>query len=134
MGRRVMILGCGRLGATVAQSLIDKGDTVTILDRDADNFRRLKEQPTLTMVVADGTSNEELIRHGIKETDVFISLASQDTINALAGQTALLTFGVASVVCRINDSARRHMYEAIGLKTVSPPEVMAQLVLDAMEN
>ena len=133
MGRRVMILGCGRLGATVAQALLDRGDEVTILDKDAANFRRLKEQPSLTMVVADGTSNEDLIRHGIQEVDVFISLAAQDTVNALAGQTAMMTFGVASVVCRINDATRRNMYEEIGLKTVSPPEVIAQLVLDATE-
>ena len=133
MAAQVLIVGCGRLGAMVAQALIDRGDRVTIVDTDAENFRRLTERPGLSMIVADGTSNEDLRRAGVESTDVFISLTAQDTVNALASQTAQLTFGVGKVVCRINDPVRREMYEALGLRTVSPSQVMTDLVLEAVE-
>jgi trk system potassium uptake protein len=134
MPRDVMILGCGRVGAMVAKALAAEGDNVVVIDRDADNFRRLAEGPNLRMVVADGTSSEELKRCGIEHMDAFISLTAQDTVNALAAQVAQLSFGVAAVVCRINDPIRRAMYEELGLRTVSPPQVMTELVLEALGN
>ena len=133
MAAHVLIVGCGRLGAMVAQALVDRGDQVTIVDTDAENFRRLAEQPGLSMIVADGTSNEDLRRAGVERADVFISLTAQDTVNALAAQAAQLTFGVSKVVCRINDPVRREMYEGLGLRTVSPSQVMTDLVLEAVE-
>lgn len=133
MAANVLIVGCGRLGALVATALVDRGDSVTIIDTDAENFRRLAEQPGLSMIVADGTSNEDLRRAGVERADVFISLTAQDTVNALAAQAAQLTFGVSKVVCRINDPVRREMYEGLGLRTVSPSQVMTDLVLEAVE-
>lgn len=133
MAANVLIVGCGRLGAMVATALVDRGDSVTIIDTDAENFRRLAEQPGLSMIVADGTSNEDLRRAGVESVDVFISLTAQDTVNALAAQAAQLTFGVNNVVCRINDPVRREMYEGLGLRTVSPSQVMTDLVLEAVE-
>ena len=133
MAMKVMIIGCGRVGSMVARTLVAQGDEVTILDTDAENFRRLAERPGLRMVVGDGTSNEVLRNMGIDEMDAFVSLTSQDTINALAAQAAQLTFGVRHVVCRINDPARQKMYEGLGLRTVSPSQVMTDLVIEALE-
>ena len=133
MAENIHIVGCGRLGAMVAKALVDKGDNVTILDTDPENFRRLAEQPGLSMLVADGTSNEDLRRSGIERADAFISLTAEDTVNALAAQVAQQTFGIQKVVCRINDPIRREMYEQLGLRTVSPPQVMTELVLQALE-
>ena len=132
MAANVLIVGCGRLGAMVATALVDRGDLVTIVDTDAENFRRLAERPGLNMIVASGTSNEDLRRAGVERADAFISLTGQDTVNALASQIAKVTFEVATVVCRINDPVRREMYEHLGLHTVSPTQVMSDLVLDAV--
>ncbi len=133
MARRVMIVGCGRLGAMVASALTQQGDEVTILDIDADNFRRLPETPLLQMVVADGTSDEDLRRVGIADVDAFVSLTAQDTVNALSAQSAKITFRVRNVVCRINDPSRRDMYEELGLRTVHPSQIITDLVLEALE-
>ena len=132
MARQVTIVGCGRVGAMVAQALVERGDEVTILDTDPDNFRRLEEGSLLHMVVADGTSNEDLRRCGIGDADAFISLTGQDTVNALSSQAAKVTFGVEAVVCRINDPVRREMYEELGLRTVSPTQILTDLVLEAL--
>ena len=133
MAENIHIVGCGRLGAMVAKALVDQGNNVTILDTDPENFRRLAEQPGLSMLVGDGTSNEDLRRSGIERADAFISLTAEDTVNALAAQVAQQTFGIQKVVCRINDPIRREMYEQLGLRTVSPPEVMTEVVLRALE-
>ncbi len=129
---RVMIIGCGRLGATLANVLLDRGDDVTIIDTNPEHFRRLRPRTTLHMFVGDGGSHEALRRTGIEEVNIFIAATGQDTTNALAAQSAQITFGVRSVICRVNDPIRRVMYEELGLKTVSPTETLASLALDAM--
>ncbi len=133
MARRVMIVGCGRLGAMVAKTLVDRGDTVTVLDIDQENFRRLSEQEGLRMLVADGTSSESLRRAGIEGMDSFIALTAQDTVNALSAQCAQVTFGIKNIVCRINDPIRREMYEEMGLRAVSPTQLMSYMVIEALE-
>lgn len=133
MTRRVMIVGCGRLGASVAAALIERGDRVTVLDTDAENFRRLRAHPRLHMRVGDGVSHETLRSAGVESADAFVAATGQDTTNALAAQSARVTFGVAHVVCRINDPVRSEMYRDLGLTTVNPSRLLLDLVLDAME-
>lgn len=134
MDRRVMVIGCGRLGASVAAELLERGDHVTILDTDAENFRRLRPHPHLRMHLGDGVSHETLRSAGIESADAFVAATGQDTTNALAAQSARVTFGVANVVCRINDQVRSKMYEELGLTTVSPNQAVLDLMLDAMES
>jgi trk system potassium uptake protein len=133
MGRKIMIVGCGRLGAMVTKTLVDRGDIVTVLDTDAENFRRLQDQPGLRMLIGDCTSNEVLKQAGIEEVEAFIALTAQDTVNALAAQSAQVTFGIKNVVCRINDPVRRDMYEQMGLRPVSPTQLLTYLVIEALE-
>ena len=129
----VMIVGCGRLGATAATTLLERGNRVTILDTDAENFRRLRPHPKLHMFVGDGNSHEALRRTGIESANAFIAVTGHDTVNALAAQSARTTFGIQHVVCRINDPIRSEMYERLGLTTVSPNNLLVELVLYAME-
>ena len=133
MTRHVMIVGCGRLGASTANALLERGDRVTILDADPENFRRLRPHARLSMYVGDGTSHETLRRTGIESVGAFIAATGRDTTNALAAQSAQVTFGIRHVVCRINDPTRSEMYEHLGLTTVSPSQFRVTLVLHAME-
>lgn len=131
-GRRAIIVGCGRVGAMVAEALLEQGGDVTILDTNQEHFRRLRERPRLHMVAADGTSVETLRSVDAGGAEVFVALAAADTTNALAAQTAQVLFRVPRVVCRINDPQRRDMYGRLGLRTVSSSRVVADLVLDAV--
>lgn len=133
MTRQVMIIGCGRLGATVARALLDRGDQVTVIDVDAENFRRLPARAGLQLYVGDGTSHEMLRKAGVESMSAFVAVTGQDTTNALAAQSARTTFGIETVVCRVNDPIRREMYEDLGLRTVSPHQVLTEMVLNAME-
>ena len=131
MARKVVVLGCGRLGAMVTQSLLEQGDSVVVLDHVTENFRRLRSHQNLQMLVLDGASADGLRRAGIEDADVFVALAAQDTTNALAAQIAQITFNVPNVVCRLNDPVRRDMYRGLGLKPVSPTQIAADMVLEA---
>ncbi len=127
-----MIIGCGRLGATLANVLLDRGDAVVILDTNPENFRRLRPRPTLSMFVGDGSTHETLRRAGVETSETFVAVTGQDTTNALSAQLAQISFGVQSVICRVNDPIRSVMYEQLGLKTISPTEKLASLAFDAM--
>ena len=133
MAKRIMIMGCGRVGGALSQLLAEQGNQVTIIDINADNFRRLRSTPNLQPLVADGNSVDDLRIAGIEQTDVFMAVSAQDTINVLAAQTAQVTFQVPIVVCRVNDPVRQDIYEQLGLRTVSTTELTAKLVLEAME-
>ncbi|MDE2766387.1 MAG: NAD-binding protein, partial [Chloroflexota bacterium] len=74
--RRVIIVGCGRVGAMVAEALLEQGDDVTILDTNQEHFRRMRERPRLHMVTADGTSVEALRSVDAGGAEVFIALAA----------------------------------------------------------
>ena len=130
--RRVIIVGCGRVGAMVAEALLEQGDDVTILDTNQEHFRRMRERPRLHMVTADGASVEALRSVDAGGAEVFIALAAADTTNALAAQTAHVLFRVPSVVCRINDPQRRDMYGRLGLRTISSSRLVTDLVLGAL--
>ena len=127
--RRVIIVGCGRVGGMVAQALLEQGDDVTILDTNQEHFRRMREHPRLHMIAADGTSVETLRSVDAAGAEAFIALAAADTTNALAAQAAQILFRVPSVVCRLNDPQRRDMYERLGLRAVSSSGVVADMAL-----
>ncbi len=132
MARNVMVMGCGRIGAMVAKALADAGDRVTVIDVDPEKFRWLRSTPSIQAVVADGSSMEELRSAGIEGMDLFVALSARDPVNALAAQAAKVTFGVKSVVCRMNDPTRQAIYQKLGLPTVSAAQITADLVLEAI--
>ena len=132
MTKRVMIVGCGRVGGTLAEMLAAQGEQITILDINPENFRRLQGTAHMQPMVADGTSIEDLRWAGIEQTDVFLAVTSKDTVNILATQTAQVTFQVPTVLCRMNDPIRQEIYAKLGLKTVSTTQLTAKLLLEAI--
>ena len=132
---KFLVMGCGRIGATVATALWREGHQVTVLDLDPDNFLRLpqelREQEGTTLV-GDGTVSEDLVRSGIQGADVFVAVDLQDSRNAMAAQKAQHLFRVSRVVCRIGDPGRQKMYEQLGLVAVSPTEATTEMILGAV--
>jgi len=136
---KVVIMGCGRVGAWLARSLDADGHTVTVLDIDSYSFRRLSF-PSLasdfkgTALVGNGTDEEVLKRAGIEEADAFLALTQGDNRNILATQIAKHTFNVPRVICRIYDPVRQEMYQSLGLETISPTTIFAQLLKEKLES
>ena len=133
--RNAVIMGCGRLGASIAMHLSNEGWYVHILDTNQDTFDRLSpdliHRGQIVPIIGDGMSERALRAARTQDADVFIAVSGRDTRNALAAQVAQHVFEVPKVIWRMNDPTRREMYENLGLVTVSPTRVVADMVVDA---
>lgn len=127
---KVVIMGCGRVGGRLAGILDAEGHQVTIIDKDAYSFRRLPSGFQGTPLIGDGLSEASLVKAGIKGADVFVAVTQGDNRNVMACQIASHIFNVKKVVCRIYDPIREEMYHSLGLETISPTKIGAQLIKD----
>jgi len=126
----IVIMGCGRVGAQLAALFDEDGHKVTILDTESYSFRRLPSSFKGTALIGDGTDADYLKRAGIEEADAFIAVTQGDNRNVMAAQIAKHIFNVPKVVCRIYDPLREELYHALGLETISPTTIGAQLLRD----
>lgn len=134
--KRVVIVGCGGLGASIATTLAERGHIVHILDSHAESFDRLPpgmvEEGHIVPVLGDGVREDDLIRASVIDADVLIAVSGSDAQNALAAQMAKQVYAVSVVICRIDDSGKQEMYNELGLVAVSATNVVAEIVLEAV--
>jgi trk system potassium uptake protein TrkA len=130
---KVVIMGCGRVGAQLATILDREGHDVTVLDMRGSQFERfLPENFGGHKVVGDGRDQDVLRDAGVEGADAFVACTAGDNRNVMAAQIAKIIFHVPRVVCRIYDPLREEMYKMLGLRTISPTKVGAQLLMDAL--
>jgi trk system potassium uptake protein TrkA len=110
-----------------------EGHKVTVLDIEPYSFRRLPASYNGTAMVGNGIDADVLRRAGIEQADAFAAVTQGDNRNVMAAQIAKHIFNVPKVVCRIYDPLREELYHTLGLETISPTNVGAQLVKDAIE-
>jgi trk system potassium uptake protein TrkA len=116
----VIIMGCGRVGARVAEMLVTAGHEVTIMDVQVSAFRRLGPNFNGSTILGDATDQEVLKRAGIERADAFVAATQGDNRNIMASQIAKHLFGVERVVTRIYDPLRSDTFSALGLHAISP--------------
>ena len=124
-----MIMGCGRVGSTLARSLEDRNHTVSIIDSDPDAFRRLGPGFNGDKVAGMGFDQEVLEKAGIRRADAFAAVSSGDNSNIIAARVARETFGIDQVVARIYDPGRAEVYQRLGITTVATVKWTADQVL-----
>jgi trk system potassium uptake protein TrkA len=118
-GVHIVIMGCGRVGSTLAHHLQALGHSLAVIDFDPDAFRRLGADFTGLTVVGTGYNQEVLIAAGIERADAFAAVSSGDNSNIIAARVARETFGVGRVAARIYDPRRAEVYERLGIPTVA---------------
>ena len=131
---KVVIMGCGRVGGRLAGLLESDGHAVTILDTDAYSFRKLPPNFKGTALVGNGLDQEVLKRAGIETADAFVVVTQGDNRNVMAAQIAKHVFNVPKVVCRIYDPLRQELYSTLGLETLSPTTIFAQMLREKLES
>ena len=131
---KVVIMGCGRVGAQLAILLDDEGHLVTVLDTDTYSFRRLPSIFSGTALLGDGTDEESLKKAGIEEADAFFAITQGDNRNVMAAQIAKHIFNVPKVICRIYDPLRRELYNTLGIEAFSPTTIFAQMLKEKLED
>ena len=129
----IVILGSGRIGGTLANTLSAEGHNVTIIDINPASFEKYLDSDFRGQtILGDGIDEDVLREAGIERADAFIAAAYGDNHNLMASQIAKVTFGVKRVVCRCNDSVRADIYSDLGLATVSPSRIAADGLREAL--
>ena len=129
---KVVIMGCGRVGSTLARLLDHDGHEVTVLDIEPNAFRRLPKDFGGERQVGNGIDMDVLRRCGIEQADAFIAVTQGDNRNVMASQIVKTIFEVPRVLCRIYDPIREQIYQELGLETMSPTTVGANLLMKAL--
>ena len=133
----VIVVGCGRVGAELATTLSVEGQSVVVIDRKTDAFERLGEAFTGATIFGNAMDEEVLVSAGIKHADAVVTATQGDNTNIMVGQMAKSLFGVKRVVVRCYDPVRSDTYAALGLKTICPTrigaEVMRESLLEAVQ-
>jgi trk system potassium uptake protein len=127
---KIVIMGCGRVGARVASILDHHGHDVAIIDTNALAFRRLSPEYAGDTIIGTGIDEDVLRQAGIESADVFIAVTNGDNRNIMAGQVARSTFGIESVIVRIYDPVREDTFRRLGLGTVCPTTTISALIID----
>ena len=112
-------MGCGRVGASLADGLARIGHEVAVIDRDKTAFHRLSPEFPGERVLGMGFDRDVLERAGIEEAGAFAAVSSGDNSNIISARVARETFGVQRVVARIYDAKRAAVYERLGIPTVA---------------
>ncbi|MCG5433907.1 TrkA family potassium uptake protein [Mycobacterium sp. MYCO198283] len=116
---RVVVMGCGRVGASLAGALSRVGHEVAVIDRDATAFNRLSAEFPGERVLGMGFDRDVLLRAGIEDASAFAAVSSGDNSNIISARVARETFGVDRVVARIYDAKRAAVYERLGIPTIA---------------
>jgi trk system potassium uptake protein TrkA len=128
---KALVIGCGRVGSSVALELQQEGWDVTVLDENEDALSRLGEGWPGTFVVGHGMDADTLRDAGIEDADAVVVATDGDNSNIIIAQVAQKRFGVRCVVVRVLDPARAKFYSERGLDVVCPTSVSIDRLLDA---
>jgi K+ transport systems, NAD-binding component len=132
--KKIVIMGCGRTGGRLAGMLDADGNTVTVIDIDAYSFRRLPTAFKGKALVGNGMDLEVLKKAGVEQAEVFIAMTQGDNRNIMAAQMAKHIFNVPRVICRIYDPLRQEIYQTLGLETISPTTIFADMLKKRVED
>lgn len=131
---RIVIVGCGRVGARIASILDHNGHEVAVVDSDQHAFRKLSPSFGGETVIGTGIDEDVLRNAGIEDAHAFVAVTNEDNRNIMAAQVARLIFEVPEVVVRIYDPIREDTYRRLGLTTVCPTTTVSALILDHVIN
>lgn len=115
-----IIVGCGRLGANLANALSDAQGNVLIMDLHKDSFRKLSPSFGGLAVTADATDLDALQEAGMEKADTVIVVTNNDNVNVMVALLAREIFKVREVIARLYDPERECVYREFGIQTVCP--------------
>lgn len=127
-----VIAGCGRLGSYLANKLSSMGYSITVVDINDKAFTNLSVEFSGFQVTGDVTEFKVLERTKLKKADFFIATTGEDNTNLMAAQVALKMFNVRQVIARMVDPRRDTAYSEMGLLTVCPTAIAADVFLEKL--
>jgi trk system potassium uptake protein TrkA len=129
---KFLIVGCGRVGATLAKLLIAEAHDVVVVDENPGAFKRLGTHFVGRVEVGTGIDYDVLKRAGAEEADGFVAVTDGDNRNVMAALIAQRMFAIKKIVARIYDPPRGQLYRELGIETVCPTTIGAKIVRDKL--
>jgi trk system potassium uptake protein TrkA len=131
----VLIVGCGRVGSAIANSMMEEGHDVSVLDEDAEAIALLDrgyedswEERGGQFTEGTALEIDALLAAGIERADAFVASTDGDNTNLVIAQVAKRRFDIDRVVVRVLDPARARWYAEQGLQTVCPTQTAIELL------
>ena len=129
---KAIVIGCGRVGSSIAQQLLSEGWEVTAIDEKEDALARLGDGWSGEFVLGHGMDVDVLRQAGIDDADAVVVSTDGDNTNIVIGQVAQKRFANECVVVRLLDPARAAFYRARGLRIVCPTETAIEVLTEAV--
>ena len=123
-----VVVGCGRLGAGIADGLYAEGEDVVVIDQDRDAFRKLSSAYGGHTVEGNGMDLDILDSVELKRADTLIAVTDNDNVNIMISQLAKEVFNVRKVIARLSDPQRSCVYQDFGIETICPSVLSARQV------
>ena len=129
----IVIVGCGRLGTTLAEDLADSGYDVSIIDRDANRLDALGNGFNGLRIKGIEYDNDILRQAGIEKANYVISVTSEDNINITVSLIAKKIYKVPKIIARVNEPKKKAVYEKLEIETMNLTELGAYLLKSRIE-
>lgn len=131
--RYVAVIGCGRLGSTIASALSQQGESVVVIDREEAAFSNLSAEYSGFRIQGDAAELSVLREAKLDRADLVCAAADRDNLNLFVAQAARELFGVGRVAARLFDPTRQPVFEEVDVLTVSPTMLAAEAFLSVIQ-
>ncbi|MCU0305883.1 MAG: TrkA family potassium uptake protein [Thermoanaerobaculales bacterium] len=131
--RYAVVVGCGRLGARLANHLSRDGDSVVAIDTGESAFDKLSPDFSGFRLQGDATLMAVLREARLDKADILVATTREDNVNLMVAQVAREIFGVQRVLARLFDPKREAAYERLGIETICPTTLASEAFLRAIE-
>ncbi|MEM9952816.1 MAG: TrkA family potassium uptake protein [Chloroflexota bacterium] len=125
--KKVVVVGCGRLGSTVASDLSANGHRVIVIDTRESSFDKLAQSYSGYKIVGDAVEYQTLAEADIDDADFLFAATTEDNTNLMVAQVAKKFFNIGTVVARVYDPHREVIYKDFGIKTISPTRLSSDV-------
>ncbi|MDJ0703605.1 MAG: TrkA family potassium uptake protein [Leptolyngbyaceae cyanobacterium MO_188.B28] len=127
----VVVVGCGRLGSILASRLSGQGHSVVVIDWQESTFNHLATEFSGFQIVGDASELAILRQAKTDKADCLLAVTGEDNLNLMVAQVAQVVFKVKTVLARVLDPEREHIYREFGIATISPTDLSADAFLQA---
>ncbi len=131
--KTVLVIGCGRMGASIASLASEENKDVTVVDIEEDSLKRLPASYGGNTLLGDGMDRDVLVRAGIKQADTIVAATDSDNVNLFIGFLAKTLYQTGNVVCRLYDNSKQTVVEDRDIDTICPPELSVRAFKDLID-
>lgn len=122
----VIIVGCGKLGAKIAEDLSGERKSIVLIDKDENAFKLLSDNFSGFMIEADGVEEDTLISANIERAGMVFATTDNDNTNIMIAQIAKYIYNVPTVIARVYEPSRQKVYKKFGIDTISPIQLSTE--------